>query len=403
MTRKLINLLIASSALTGTAQADLLDPAPVKLGGTDVTPQLMLAEEYDDNFYRQLNTQEFWVQILTLQVDTLTPVGADEYSAHYKVEGGFIEDSSDDNYVDQSLSLRGFWDSNSRHRFELKGGFAQEHEARGSENFQGSKAFSIDEPPEFDQASVLARYSYGAAGARGRLDLELKGSDKTYQNLRELTERSDRTNAEGTATFFWRLAGVWKGLVEVSHGEYDYTHDLEPREGAIDSSDNDYTHYLAGVTWEAAGKTSGTLKAGRSEKNFSDDDREDFSGNRWYGDIQWQPRTYSTFKLLTERRTEEPPLDRGDYIAVTDWGIDWRHEWNDRIASRLHYLRSEEVFKGDPEGRRDTPEYYGFSVEYGIRRWAVVRIFYVQDDHKSNIEEFDYPHGISGLAFRASL
>ena len=401
--RTLLTLLIASGALTGNAQADLLEPAPVKLGGTDLIPQLSLVEEYDDNFYSQVNSLEFWVQILTLQLDTLTPVGPHEYSAHYKAEAGFVETSSDDNYVDQSLYLRGFWDVSPRHRIELKGGYKQDHERRGTENFQGSKAFSIDETPVYEQTSVLGRYTYGADKSRGRLVLEAKGADKTYMNLRDLTERSDRQNLEGTGTFFWRLAGSLHGLLEASSGQYDYVNDLAPREGVVDTGDNDYTHLLAGFTWEAAGKTDGTLKMGRAEKNFTDPDREDFAGNSWYGDIKWRPKTYSTFRLNTASRTEEPPTGRGDYVDVTEVGIDWRHEWSDRLASRIRYLQIDEIFKGDPEGREDTSSLYGFDVDYAMRRWLVFGLFYTQDDHQSNLEEFDYPHGVAGVSVQASL
>lgn len=406
--RTLLTLLLACGALagttlTGTAKADLLDPAPVKLGGVDLVPQLKLQEEYDDNFYSQVNTQEFWVQILTLQLDALAPVGPHEYSAHYKTEAGVVESSSEDNYVDQSIYLRGFWDPDPRHRFELKGGYRQDHERRGTENFQGSKAFTIDETPEFEESSVLGRYTYGADKSRGRLVLEARGSDKTYMNLRELTERSDRQNMEGTATFYWRVAGSLHGLLEANQGEYDYVNDLEPRPGVVDTGDNDYTHLLAGVTWEAAGKTDGTLKVGRAEKNFTDADREDFAGNSWYGEIKWKPRTYSTFRLNTASRTEEPPTGRGDYVDVTEWGIDWRHAWSDRIASRVRYLQSDEIYKGDPEGREDTSILYGFDLDYAMRRWLVFRLFYTQDDHQSNLEEFDYPHAVTGISVRASL
>lgn len=279
--RTLLTLLIACGALSGTtmagaAQPDLLDPAPVKLGGVDLVPQLELQEIYDDNFYSQVNSREFWVQILTLQLDALAPVGPHEYSAHYKAEAGVVENSSVDNYVDQSFHLRGFWDPDPRHRFELKGGYRQEHERRGTENFQGDKAFSIDETPMYEETSALGRYTYGADKSRGRLVLEAKGA-------------------------------------------------------------------------------------------------------------------------------EEPPTGRGDYVDVTEWGIDWRHEWSDRIASRIRYLQIDEIYKGDPEGREDTSILYGFDVDYAMRRWLVFGLFFTQDDHQSNLEEFDYPHSVAGLTVRASL
>ena len=191
--------------------------------------------------------------------------------------------------------------------------------------------------------------------------------------------------------------------LEASQGQYDYVNDLAPQVGVVDTGDNDYTQVLAGVTWEAAGKTDGTLKVGRAEKNFTDADREDFAGNSWYGEIKWKPRTYSNFRINPASRAEEPPTGRGDYVDVTEWGIDWRHEWSDRIASRIRYLQIDEIYKGDPEGREDTSILYGFDVDYAMRRWLVFGLFFTQDDHQSNLEEFDYPHSVAGLTVRASL
>lgn len=393
----------AASSVAALTQAQGFKPAPVKLGFVDLVPVLTVREEYDGNLYREAeNEEEAWIQVMILDMKARALDGPHEYALDYRGEAGFVDESSEDNYVDQSTRLGGKWDFSTRHRFELAGSYRQDHDRRGTEYFQGDEALLIDEPARYREEMILSRYSYGAKSARGRLDFEVSGLNKSYENFRELTERNDLSKVDGTATFLWRVAGNLRGLLETTHGQVDY--DTDPQEGVDgdDTRDSDYASYLTGVTWELAGKTTGTLKAGYATKDFSDDDRTDFSGASWSGDLGWSPRSYSTFTLSAGRRTDESN-GRGDYIDATDWGISWAHQWGDRIETRLRYRYSDETYEADPSERDDDIHRYGFNIDYTLQRWLVVGLFYTRDQRESNIAQYDYPRDYAGLVLRASL
>lgn len=401
--RMLLLLTGAIHCATTVAADDPFRPAPAKVGAFDLTPELGIREEYDGNYYHQaFNTRELQVQVVTLKLKAVTYDGPHEYAFNYKTEAGFIDSGGDDDYLDQLAALSGHWDLGTRHRFELTGRYLQDHDRRGTEYFQGRQALLIDEPPRYQQGSMRARYFYGADGARGHLVVELQTSDKTYTNLRELTAAGDRTLTQGRMTFYARLAGSLRALLETTQGRVNYHHDPLAQPGIEDRLDSDFARYLAGLTWKITGKTSGTIKVGRAVKHFTDRDREDFSGSSWSGELQWSPLHYSTFLLTTGRQAEESN-GRGDYIDATAWGTEWRHHWAPRIQSRVYYSKRREIYKGDPQGRDDIIARYGFSIDYSMRRWLTLGLFYRQELHQSTLDEFDYPLNVAGLTLNLGL
>jgi hypothetical protein len=221
-------------------------------------------------------------------------------------------------------------------------------------------------------------------------------------NFRDFTRQSDLTDVYGRGTFLWRLAGSLRGLVETTYGSVNYKNDPPKQDGVEDVRDSDYTAWLAGVTWDVAGKTTGTLKAGYATKDFVDSDRKDFAGSRWSGELTWSPRSYSRFTLSTGRHADESN-GRGDYVDATDWGVAWTHNWNSRIESSLRYRESNETYKADPEHRDDKTRRYGVGIDYVMRRWLAVGMFYTREQRDSNLAQFDYPRDFVGLVLRASL
>jgi len=400
MNKRYLMLMLCSATVV---HAEGFDPAPVKLGFVDFVPSLTVFEEYDSNLYRQnKDAEESWIQIMVLRMKAQAFDGPHEYTANYRGAAGFFDNTSSDNYIDQSASLGGKWDISTRHRFELQGGYLQDHDRRGTEYFQGDQAQQIDEPARYREEMLLGRYSYGAAGARGRLNFEAKSINRTYLNFREFTRQSDFSNVSGTGTLLWRLVGELQGLVETTYGSVNYKTDPQKQDGINDVRDSNYSAWLTGVTWDVAGKTTGTVKAGYATKDFADRDRKDFGGSSWSGELTWNPVNYSRFSLSTGRRAEESH-GRGDYKDVNDWGVAWTHHWTNTIESNLHYRESDETYKADPERRDDKIHRYGIGVDYVMRRWLVFGMFYTREQRDSNIAQFDYPRNFTGLTLRTSF
>jgi polysaccharide biosynthesis protein VpsM len=84
--------------------------------------------------------------------------------------------------------------------------------------------------------------------------------------------------------------------------------------------------YLLGVVWEAATRTTDSVRVGRVEKKFDDPARPDFWGSNWEVAICCPP-TYSHFDLSTERYTEEPIVLLEDVTDTAVYSLGWSHKW----------------------------------------------------------------------------
>lgn len=385
------------------AFADLFDPAAVDVGAMKLVPVITMEQTYDDNFYRQSgNTSEFHIQTLGWQLDGDIQDGPHEYRAQYHGKAGFIDSSSNDNYVDHVARLQGHWHPLTRHQFELQGGYEELHDRRGTEYFQGQQAQLIDEPARYRRESALARYIYGADQAPGQLQFELNATNKTYLNFRDLTAASDQLMVEGTTTFLWRIAGSLRGLLEAAYGDVNYQNDPASVDGIEDRLDSQTSEYLTGLTWDITGQTRGTVKVGYGTKDFADEDRKDYSGNRWSGEIEWWPRSYSRFSLLTGHRAEET-TSTGDFVDTYDWRVDWRHEWSNRVQSSLGVLYRDEIYEADSSGREDDTTQYRAAIDYVMRRWLAIGIFYSHEKRESNIAEYTFSRAVAGLTLQVGL
>lgn len=396
--------LICAISVAASAQADVLDPAKVNLAGIQVEPTLAIGQYYDDNLYHLAeNPEAFWVRTTTLQVKSAIMDGPHQYGLDYRGEAGYVESSAEDDYVDHATALRGLWEMNPRHHLLLEGAYLVDHDRRGEAYIlQEIKNELLEEPARFHIGSMLSRYTYGTKTSQGRFELELKSADKSYANLREFTEQDDFNNTYALSTLYWRLVGSLQGLLEVKQGEINYDTDPATQAGVDDTFDSDYANYLAGVTWQVAGSTSGTIKVGHATKNFADADRDDFAGTSWSGEFSWKPRSYSEVIFSTGRRTDESS-GRGDYVDATDWGVDWRHGWTERIESRIRYLQSSATYEHDPQGREDDITRYDLDLDYAFRRWLVLGVFYTKDRYDSTIAQYDYPREVAGVQLRTSL
>lgn len=388
----------------GTAQADVLDPAKVNYGPIEIVPTLTLSQAYDDNLYQDaVQVEDYWVRTAAWQIKTTALEGPHQYGLDYRGEAGYVESSAEDDYVDHHTTLRGLWEFAPRHHVLLEGTYLQEHDRRGTDYvLQQDRDTLLDDPARYQLGSVLGRYIFGSKGAQGRLELEGKRSDKEYSNLREFTALSDLNNTYAAGTFFWRLVGNVEALFEIKQGEISYDKDPASVVGVSDTLDSDYASYLAGVTWQVAGSTTGTVKVGHATKDFADDDREDFAGTSWSAEISWLPRNYSELIFSTGRRTDESN-GRGDFIDGTDWGVSWRHAFTERLESRLGYRQSNESYEDDPQGREDDIVRYDLAVDYAFRRWLAVGVFYTKDSYESTVARYDYPREVAGVQLRTSL
>ena len=116
--------------------------------------------------------------------------------------------------------------------------------------------------------------------------------------------------------------------------------------------------------------------------------------------VDWKPLSYTTLTLETSRKAKDPDV-QGDYISESQYGINWQHEWNEKVATTLNYNYVREEYTGFE--RLDKSKNLYMDVSYEFKRWADVSLYLINTDQNSTNVDVVYDKNIIGLDFTFSL
>ncbi len=102
----------------------------------------------------------------------------------------------------------------------------------------------VSDPNKYRQGEVGGLYSYGAAGAQGRIELESLYIDKRYMNNFAATDTLDFRSYKYGGTFYWRIGPKTEWLFQGTDIKTDYVSPASPL-------DNTEHRLLTGLKWEA--------------------------------------------------------------------------------------------------------------------------------------------------------
>lgn len=383
-----LHLSLLAAAVSGVvcANAWALDPQGIKLSDSATfTPTLKVAESYDDNFRAVENDEESsWI---TTIAPTFT-LGAEGRKSAYQVSYTAVSDtfhsSHKDNNTDHHLTGDVGMEFDARNRLKLNAGY---HDVEDTA--------SLDQQVENDMyntKNVGGVYTFGAETARAQIDFGANYEELRYTNSDHLNADKERDATALRSTFYYRVAPKTKALLEGRYTDYNYV--------SNDLRNSENTGLLAGVTWEATAKTTGTAKFGHEKKDFDDASVGEKSGGMWEVGATWEPRTYSRFGLNTRRGFDEGE-DNASTIESQTTTLSWDHDWAERLTSNVSYTRSDRDYQDiDREDKIDT---FGVGLTYAMRRWLDVGIGYKYSENDSDAINESYERNIYALTFNASL
>lgn len=388
MSKKLHISLLAIAVSAASSSVLALEAASVKLtDGLEFTPTLKVSESYDDNF-REVETDEESSWITTI-APTFT-LGAEgrksAYKLSYTASSDTFHSSHKDNNTDHHVTADAGFEFDARNRLKLAAGYHDVEETA-----------SVDQQVENDQyntKNVGGVYTFGAPTARGQIDLGANYEELRYTNSDGLNADKERDTTSLRTTLYYSVAPKTRALLEGRYTDYDYTNEAGSRRNANN------TGLLAGLTWEATAKTTGTAKFGREKKDFDDSSIGEKSTGMWEVGATWEPRTYSRFSLNTRRGFDEGE-DNASTIKTQSSTLSWEHDWAERLTSNVSYTRSDRDYQDvDREDKIDT---FGIGLTYEMRRWLDVGIGYKYSENDSDATNESYERNIYALTLNASL
>ena len=367
--------------------------AGIRLGPAYIYPAIGNSFLYDDNYFgSNTNRQSAFSTVFSPLIRAeLRPRGGSIYALTYAADIGRNWDSSADNFVRQRL----FFDSTviitTRARLALQAQYAESFERRGSTD----RPFGT-EPDKRADANVAGLFSYGAVGARGRVDVEAGYQQSEYKNNRAVTAAFDHNTTFGGGAFYWRVMPKTSLLFRVRQSQIEY-----PGSAFADLSSTE-RQYGIGATWEATARTSGVFSFGQLKKEFDSPGREGYTGAYWEGNVTWAPRTYSNFNFSTAQHTSEA-TGIGDFAVSRVVFLTWNHAWTSRISSRVRGGYRTDDYRGAGVTRQDDNSNIGAGVSYQFRRWLGFGANYDHLRRSSNVPNADYDRNVFSITISATL
>ena len=390
-----MKLLFSATAIVFSSSVIAVEPEVyITDSGIAIVPIINAGYKYDNNIFSQASeTTGSGIFTLAPAVKFLLDDGINNYQLDVGVESGTFLDSSDDNYVIGNLGFTSHLEPSSRSRFDLALEANKEVEPRGTGITEGS-ADRFDEPLLYNEQLAKLSYEYGSLASSGRIAVMGRYYNKNYTNFTETTQFRSFNQSTLGSTLFYTTNSSTDAFIEIKAGpiKYDVAEAI--------SRDSDMLTALVGIKWEATALTSGSFKIGQEQKKFSDARREDFKGVSWEGNVDWQPLSYTTLTLETSRSAKDPDV-QGDYISESVYGVNWEHEWNEKVTTTLNYSYIYEEYTGFE--RLDKSNNLYVDVNYEFKRWIDVALYITYTDQNSTDENIVYDKSVVGLDFTFSL
>ena len=390
-------LLLVSAMFTVQPVLAVTQPQAIDMGTFQFIPTIGISQSHNNNIFNQPNgTRSSGISRFTPQLQWVAQKDANTLALTYGGEYGIYASSDNDDYQHHSFSADAILEMNSRNKFTLGASTERLHDNRGTGSSEGLAATSRNEPDEYDLNGVSALWEYGADTARFGASFNAAVSDIEYSNNRLETQFRDRDEVSLQARLYGRVQSKTRFFVELEAREIEY--DTLPITGG--SLDSDQDTFSVGVVWEATGKTTGTVKIGTTDKEFSDAGSSDADLTTWEVEVLWSPRTYSNVHFTSSSSPRETN-GTGTYIDSRSHQVRWTHDWSSLLHTNMSFAVGTDEYDNDP--RSDDRTDYSVGVNYDLARWINLGLSYSYQDLDSNTAVFDHDKRVIAVTLDLSL
>jgi polysaccharide biosynthesis protein VpsM len=395
-----LRVLAVCGLLAIAAGASIADEPEGALGlkvgsGSRLILSLGVSTRYASNYYYQPDNEDSAIGLVVKpSALLLTDRGSFRYQLSGNIEaGGFNLEGDADDYVDGGLGAKFDWQPLTRHQFSGSVGWVSDHDPFGTRRTEtlGLLDRKLD---RWEQNTASFSYRFGAPQARINLEAEATALDREYTTNRASTQFLDYDSTALRGTVYYRISSKTSLLAEVIGADIDY--DIVAPGFA--SRAGDVTRYRVGARWHATGKTTGSLRIGRVERDFDSTVQEDYDEFDWQASIAWEPRMRDRLVFTTGREPEESYLNAASLIDNRFYVLNWEHDWTTMFKTRVGYSINQLDFRGLP--REDDVEELSFGFEYKpARRWGVFGELSLQE-RDSNLDLRDYENTVLSVGLR---
>ena len=347
----------------------------VKVGNTDLFPEIELRYEQTDNAYRTdadpLDSDRF---ILSPRLEWVADKGLTSLNATY-VGSYAVASESNLEFADHQLGFNGETEFSVRSRAEASLEFSLDHEEAGIFLSQGI-AQDLNELNTLQQIALSLEHTYGVRSARGNIVTGLDFRDINFNNNDNITRGGSQSLLSPYIDFSLRISGDTRGFLRLKHTTFD-------AESAL--RDGNALEAALGLKWDISGRTGGLLTLGQSTRSF-DAGFEDQSTAVYELTAFYNPTNFSRFQLSAGRefsaRNPSPENFQGEDSIADELTLLWDYGWSSRFSHRVR-IKSEGVSRECPEP--DTQRTIaGLDLNLVVRRWLSIGAGYTVESRDSS-------------------
>lgn len=327
----------------------------------------------EDNVFREPNAEiSDSAFIISPELLFIKTFGKHQFMADYEGKFASYNENSTEDFNDHSLNLDVLYDLSKKLNIELQANYWQGHESRAT---SGTTFTNVN---KWTSSRVFAGVAYGRKTAKILLEFDVALSDLNYTNNNQSLRDYEKTAI--SARVFYNPGSKTAVFVELEQNTYDY---VNPSARNLDSVED---FYHLGVRWDATNKTTGMLKVGTFNKDFSSVAEANGDDTSYEATIIWKPKTYSHLTLGFSSKPEETISTDSFYTRSTVF-INWDHSFNSRLSLNLNLREGMDDFAGT---REDDLSDAGIGVKYKFRRWMEFDLNYKTEKRDSTLNTLDY-------------
>ena len=390
---------LAFGAGTALCQ-DFEDQVGVAIGDARLYPSLRVDYLVDSNVgLRDEDEVEGESTVVSPRLDFVAERRQLRFEAGYRGVFSASDDAALE-FGDHRLAAVLAADFDSRRRGSAQLVLARGHETLGTDLTRGL-GDAFDEPLEYNEVGLGARFVYGAENARGNLIVGLDVETRNYTNLEDVTAGRDFVEAEPYGAFGYRVSADTRAIAELRFSSAAFDDD---------DDDRDEVSVLGGVDFTATGKLRGGFRLGASRASFAQEGADDQTELVARADVDWLPREYAVIGLELDRRFDNTVATRTgeDQSVRTRARLGWDHQWSDRFSTDA-FVQLDDERRACPQ-RATTTGSLGAEFDLSVRRWleigaSVSQASRTADDCPGDTgrDDLDYDVTRYGVHVRATL
>jgi hypothetical protein len=351
-------------------------------GSLQFDPYVSLRETLTDNVFSTSSDERHdLVSTLTPGLKLVYPFRTHQidfdYHAvlmRYKTYSG---ERTDDQFVNGSVDLK----FGSLVGLKLSDVFMKNHYPRSS------SATGLIE--KYTNNTAMASLVYQLAD-RSKMQLDLGQASWSFQD--QASYWRDRREELLAGYFFYRFQPKTTAFVEYDRKKAAYSTPSVPQ------LDNTMDSGLVGIKWEITKRSEGTVKIGKTWKDFKDGAVQDYDS--WTGsmDINHRFDELNAIKVKGLREINEANLQGTRYYVTTGASAELTHRFGYRLSGIFSGSYGTDTYSDpvlDPvtltmKDRKDSTMLLGLGLKYAVREWLEVGVDYVNRNRDSNINSSDY-------------